>query len=174
MPHGREPGTPVNWQAVGAIGNVAGAIAVLATLIYLAGQLKQNTTFLRVNTANVVTQQLQLLFSLLTTDEGLAQIFIKAGTNHTLEGSDLVRFNSFTNNMLRVYENAHLQRAEGSIADAHWVGITRLMIDFTDMPAFAAYWNDRCHWVSDDFAAYMEAEIIPTPADRPMVQRDPR
>jgi hypothetical protein len=33
----------VHWQAIGAVGEVLGAIAVIATLFYLSYQLKQNT-----------------------------------------------------------------------------------------------------------------------------------
>jgi hypothetical protein len=37
----------MNWDAIGAIGEVGGAIGVVVTLIYLAGQLQQNTRALR-------------------------------------------------------------------------------------------------------------------------------
>ncbi len=33
----------MNWDAIGAIGEILGAIAVLGTLIYLAAQIRQNT-----------------------------------------------------------------------------------------------------------------------------------
>ena len=33
----------MNWEAIGAIGEVLGAMAVLLTLIYLIAQVKQNT-----------------------------------------------------------------------------------------------------------------------------------
>lgn len=37
----------MNWEAIGAVGEVGGAIGVIVTLIYLAGQLRQNTKALR-------------------------------------------------------------------------------------------------------------------------------
>jgi len=37
----------MNWNAIGAVGEVGGAIGVVVTLIYLAGQLRQNTKALR-------------------------------------------------------------------------------------------------------------------------------
>ena len=33
----------MNWEAIGAIGEIIGAISVLATLIFLSSQLRQNT-----------------------------------------------------------------------------------------------------------------------------------
>ena len=37
----------VNWEAIGAIGELIGGAAVIATLIYLAVQLRQNTKGIR-------------------------------------------------------------------------------------------------------------------------------
>ena len=37
----------MNWDAIGAIGEIAGAMAVFASLIYLALQIRQNTSSLR-------------------------------------------------------------------------------------------------------------------------------
>lgn len=39
----------MNWDAIGAIGEIVGAIAVVITLIYLSVQLKQNTSSLKAN-----------------------------------------------------------------------------------------------------------------------------
>jgi hypothetical protein len=33
----------INWEAVGAIGEIVGAVAVVLTLGYLAVQIRQNT-----------------------------------------------------------------------------------------------------------------------------------
>jgi hypothetical protein len=37
----------MNWEAIGAVGEIGGAVGVVLTLIYLAGQLRQNTNALR-------------------------------------------------------------------------------------------------------------------------------
>lgn len=37
----------MNWDAIGAVGEILGAIAVLASLIYLASQVKASTRFAR-------------------------------------------------------------------------------------------------------------------------------
>ena len=40
----------MNWDAIGAIGEIVGALAVLATLIYLAIQVRQNSVLQRAQT----------------------------------------------------------------------------------------------------------------------------
>ena len=37
----------MNWEAIGAIGDAAGAIGVIVTLIYLAAQIRQSNDLLR-------------------------------------------------------------------------------------------------------------------------------
>ena len=49
----------MNWEAVGAIGEVVGAIAVIATLLYLALQIRQNTKAMRGATLNAITEHKQ-------------------------------------------------------------------------------------------------------------------
>ena len=40
----------MNWDAIGAIGETLGAIAVVVTLIYLAAQIRQNSRFVKAAT----------------------------------------------------------------------------------------------------------------------------
>lgn len=49
----------MNWEAIGAIGEVAGAIGVIATLLYLAAQIRQNTRAMRGATQDSITERKQ-------------------------------------------------------------------------------------------------------------------
>ena len=44
----------MNWEAIGAVGEILGALAVFASLIYLARQIRQNTQMMK----STVRQQL--------------------------------------------------------------------------------------------------------------------
>ena len=154
----------MNWEAIGAIGEIVGAITVVVTLIYIAIQMRQNTTAIQLNTAHSVTEELQEMFSLLASDQGLSEIFVEASQNEELTGADRVRYNTWSSNLVRVYENAFLLNRQNVVDEAHWDGMTRMMIDISAMPAFSLYWADRIHWFSEDFQQHMNSEIIPTPA----------
>ena len=150
----------MNWEAIGAVGEIVGAMAVIATLIYLSVQLRQNTRTIKLSSTQAVTEELQAMFSLLSSDQSLAEIFAEAGKSDELSGANLVRYYSFNANLLRVYENAFLQKQENVVDNAHWIGMTRMMIDYSKMAAFSSYWKDRKHWLSDEFQQHMDAEII--------------
>ncbi len=49
----------MNWEALGAIGEILGAIGVIATLAYLAVQIRQNTRAIRGSTLSALTQHQQ-------------------------------------------------------------------------------------------------------------------
>jgi hypothetical protein len=148
---------------VGALGDIVASFGVIATLIYLALQMRQNTKALRLGTSHALTGDLRSMFSLLASDQGLAEVLVEAGHKAQLGGPTRVRYFTFTSNLLRIYENAYLLKRENSISEAHWSGMTQLVIDYKSMAAFPAYWEDRKHWLSAEFRAYMESEILPTP-----------
>ena len=54
----------MNWEAIGAVGEVLGAIGVILTLVYLAVQIRQNTAMMTAQTvqASVDATQRVLLF----------------------------------------------------------------------------------------------------------------
>jgi hypothetical protein len=53
----------MNWQAIGAIGEIGGAVAVLVSLIYLATQIRQNTKMMRSSAKQELTISTQNLIS---------------------------------------------------------------------------------------------------------------
>lgn len=146
---------------LGSLGEFVASFGVLITLIYLVIQLRQNTKAIRLNTTISVTEELQDMFGLMASDEGLAEVFAEAAQNEKLAGARGVRFYTLMSNLLRVYENAHLQNCEQAVNADHWAGLTRMMIDITDIAAFPNYWEDRKHWFSDDFQRHMDTGIIP-------------
>ena len=149
---------------LGALGEFVASFGVIATLIYLAIQMRQNTQAVRLNTAQVVTEELQQMFSLLASDESLAQVFLEAGGVAELSDVSKVRYYTFTSNILRVCESGYLQNRENAIGPEHWEGIVRMMIDYSKMTAFDDYWANRKHWMSNEFQNFMDTEIIPIPA----------
>ena len=53
----------MNWEALGAIGELAGAIGVIATLGYLAIQIRQNTSAVQSAAAQTVHENFAAWYS---------------------------------------------------------------------------------------------------------------
>lgn len=71
-------GGSVDWDAIGAIGEVAGAIAVVATLVYLARQIRHSAEATRIAAFHQAQEQLWSMAETVATDRDLANLV--AGT----------------------------------------------------------------------------------------------
>ena len=108
----------MNWEALGAIGEVVGAIAVIMTLGYLALQIRQNTASVRTSTQ----QQLATVFSTLNMTMGsnpdAARVYLQGLHNpDELDDDEIARFTLMFQSAIRLYENAFYQRQVGALDD---------------------------------------------------------
>src|SRR6188472_1252306 len=68
----------MNWEAVGAISQIVGAVLVGITLIYLAVQLRQNTSALKSSTFLAISTLMGSTMEVWATHSDLALLLIKA------------------------------------------------------------------------------------------------
>ena len=76
----------MNWEAIGAIGEFVGALAVVLTLGYLALQVRQNTTGMRVAAKLEITKQFADYTDLLLLNPELLKLNTKGLQGGRLEG----------------------------------------------------------------------------------------
>ena len=69
----------MSWEAVGAVGEILGAIAVLVTLVYLATQVKQSNDLARFNASKELVNQFNEINRLVATDASLRRILAETG-----------------------------------------------------------------------------------------------
>ena len=89
----------MNWDALGAIGEIIGAIAVLATLYYLAAQIKMQNRELEKSNKNVTAQlSFDINNTLINNNDALmrykefVQIYQKGISKRPLDEIEAVRF----------------------------------------------------------------------------------
>jgi hypothetical protein len=81
----------MNWNAVGAIGEILGALAVFISLVYLASQIRANTLQSRASmAASITVEQSRLLESL--GDPSLAKVAMKLVQGEVLDPVERFRF----------------------------------------------------------------------------------
>ena len=72
----------MNWNAVGAIAELVGALGVIATLGYLAVQLRHNTAALRGTSHEVGAERLTTSLQSLIANPELAQLVARASRHY--------------------------------------------------------------------------------------------
>ena len=101
----------MNWDALGAMGEIAGAIAVIATLFFLARQLQVNTRELEKTneyqrTTSVVAsnENYNEVWRPILQDPELAHIYLKGTTGQPLNDIEALRYCTFINMFLSYLE----------------------------------------------------------------------
>jgi len=124
----------MNWDAIGAIAELLGAVGVIASLVYLATQIRQSRDQIRRNsesveaaTALAVSEATQHRLLVLAQTPDLAEAMRKMESGDELSATERIQLGFFTRATLRGIENTFVQHGRGMIADEVWQGYESLL-----------------------------------------------
>ena len=108
----------MNWEAIGAVGEIVSALAVLITLAYLSVQIKQNSRTQKAQTHQQLAHDRgQNLRSFLDNKE-LRDAVRKASSGQSVTEDERAILYWFTTIAVRNYENELYQHSQGMIDDS--------------------------------------------------------
>jgi hypothetical protein len=111
----------MNWDAIGAIAELMGAFGVIATLGYLAVQLRNNTAALRGSSHEVGAERLTTSMQSLTSNPELAQLVAKASRHYgELTYDERLQVGSYWTAIFAGAEVSLLQWQLGNLDEAVW------------------------------------------------------
>ena len=86
----------MNWEAIGALGQVLGAVAVIATLLYIAREVRQNGRSLSISALRDTTAQWNHWSEMIATSTDLAEIVSKGNkSSDNLSESESLRYGAY-------------------------------------------------------------------------------
>jgi len=112
----------VDWNAVGAVGEILGAVAVFLTLLYLATQIKQTNKMARFETTREIMGQFNACNHLYATDAAIREVLLKRG-ELTFEESE--QLYSYADMYCNAWATAQLAFEQGLVDDALYAGVVR-------------------------------------------------
>ncbi|MDQ6933573.1 MAG: hypothetical protein M3160_10435 [Candidatus Eremiobacteraeota bacterium] len=141
-----------------AVGSFVSGFAVLASLIFVGFQLKQNTEAVRAAASQVHSKNWQQITLPVVESGDFARVW-RLGLDDIgcLTDDERIRFYSFTGAILRFFEGARLQWRHGQLDKEHWHNVEKTAIDFAATAGFKAYWTARRHWLSPEFQKWYES-----------------
>lgn len=112
----------MNWDAIGAIAEVCGALAVLATLIYLALQIKQQSEVTRAQVHQQRADSVSQLIAAITNNEENFELVKKIMKSGGLESTDFSEDEQFRGRVILAplranLENTYNQYKNGFISE---------------------------------------------------------
>jgi len=146
----------MNWDAIGAIGEIVGAAAVVVSLVYLGSQIRTQNREARVASVHQVLHEYSTAISALREPE-LADVWVAAIEDFdSLSASQRLRFVIYLMVAVRSFEAAYFQWREGRLEDNVWHPLLTSLVDVKSTEAFARFWKLRRHQFQPGFANYVD------------------
>ena len=157
----------VNWDAIGAVGESIGAIAVCITLIFLTIQLRQANgsrrtvayqTYLSARTEWMQSQLQPEINSIFH-----AVAFHPAGSTR----EDLQKFHVAMHLAMTYFASAYQLWKDGLLSDEEWQSNLSMLAEYKGIQGFQLWWPATCNFYNDDFVEEVDgADLQSTGLER--------
>ena len=150
----------VNWNAVGAVGEILGVIAVVVTLLLLVREIRLNAQSLAMTALRDTTSQWNQWSEMMATSEGLADIVAKGNQSYdALSVSESLRYGAYVQSF---FDNAESYRS--MVVDykaAHDLDVLDAIVRRkVQIPGFHAWLQDNCTDYNQEFLDWIESVRI--------------
>jgi hypothetical protein len=158
----------MNWEAIGAIANVLTAIGVIATLIYLSMQIRQNTKTVRSSSIQNLVQSFSTTAQAAVENEYVIPLLLKANAgSHALTEEERARLHFWFIMTFPRFEGVYFQRDLG-IVDAEVIdGFERSHIAILASKSAQQWWADSKEIFNSGFVSYLE-ELLKKGTPKPL------
>lgn len=159
----------MSFQDLGNLGELVAAIATVATLGYLALQLKQNTKALRSQTFQQSSMDMSLTANAISSNGELAEIVVKASESlDNLSPEERIRFHFWMVVALRRFEAIYVQSLYGSIDRVRIEGFERSILTLISSGGPAEWWKTAKTAFSSDFVEYADKRLSTDTFNKPI------
>lgn len=157
----------MNWNALGALGEIVGAAAVVVTLFYLARQVleaseetKRNQAEVRRTRYDALNRELSRTAAEWAANPEIADVIFRGLFDlGALSRVEVFRFYTAQQRFLRSLESLFVYSTEGGVHEWGAQGWRAALADYITFPGVRAYWDDRHHWYSEAFQSEVNSLV---------------
>lgn len=151
----------MNWDAISAVSQLVGSIAVVISVLYLAVQLRSSTRVARVAAMDAAATALRDVTKPFMENAELARIW-RVGLEHldSLSKEDQARFFHAAHQFLKALETIHYHYVYGLLDAQLWEGWKDLLQHYVATPGINHYLARRGSVFSERFCKFI-AELEP-------------
>ena len=146
----------MNWEAIGAVGELVGALAVVLTLGYLAAQVRQNTMGARVAAKQEMTRQFSDYTDLLLQDPVLLSVYLRGLRGEELEKLESIQFNIMMQKATWYFASMHFQHSAQSLSDEEWHQSRILIEGYCGNIGYKTWWENHKKSFAPRFVDFIE------------------
>ena len=145
----------MNWDAVGAIGEIVGASAVFVSLIYLALQIRIQNRESRAAAVHDIWAGFRDSISAFG-DKQNSEVYTKALAQQDLSDAEQMQLMVGVQRVLRVWEEAFMQRNQGRLDDEVWEVMQLQFASIMSGHPFQLVWKLRKNIYSPAFRRFVD------------------
>jgi hypothetical protein len=149
----------MNWEAIGAVGELVGAVTVVASLLYLATQIRQNNTNQRVAAKQEFVRQFSEFVDFLVLNPELESLHDRALAGEELTPSETVTFNRIMAKATWHMAVMHFQYRVLDLHEGDWEESKSLISYYCSTPGFQRFWKNGARAHGPEFLQYIDNEI---------------
>jgi hypothetical protein len=157
-------------DALGNIGEIVGALGVIISLGYLAGQIRQNTKAIKASSNHAINDAFNGYLKLLIENERAAKILAVGVRNiHELDEVQRDTFYAVISMLFNHFENTYLHYRQGLLDTEQWDRWAIAIGWYAGFPGIEAWWKNRAGVFTSAFREMVEAQRLragPTSPDQ--------
>jgi hypothetical protein len=156
----------MSWDAISAISQMIGSVAVVFSVLYLALQVHRSTTIAKLAAQDAAAAALREVTKPFAENAELARVWrIGLEDLQSLSAEEQARFFHSTYQFLKAFETIHFHHVYGLMDNQIWQGWCGLLKHYIASPGIEHYWNRRRDLFSTRFQVFIES------LDRPVERR---
>jgi hypothetical protein len=157
----------LNWEAIAAGAELLGAIGVIGSLVYLAGQVRSSGNQARQAAIQSVVNKMSTVWNQLAV-ESTGDLWVRGSRGiSTLENeTERVRFSAFLFSVFQPYEELYHYWRGGLVDDWTWESMSSVCQGLMGTPGFEDWWDVRGDWFSAEFQMYVADALKTAPTYR--------
>ena len=128
---------------------------MIAGLLFLAYELKQNTDMMAAQTRSELSQSIITLLEM-ERHPDLVSAYLKRGTGEALSPREAFFLDNMANATLRHWENTYYQYQAGLFDDEEFEADFQIWREAMSDPSYSEHWRTRRHTYSREFRGVMD------------------
>ena len=115
----------MSLQELSYLADVVGVVLIVASLLYVGRQIRQNTAMMRVSASNERVQRDTELATSISDNQEFAELWAQGGSGfHDLEEVRKIRLIFFERRAIVHWHNMFSLRSQGLLSDSDWAELT--------------------------------------------------
>jgi hypothetical protein len=148
----------MNWEMLGAVGQLATVLIGIPSVIYLATQIRAQTKERRQSAVNVLTVQWGDLTRAFHESAELSAIYLRGLQSFDdLDPVSKLRLSAFLNRFFKNFQAMYFAHRDGILAAELWGEVDRTMADLIAYPGVQQWWATRKNWHTEEFGRVVDA-----------------